>query len=335
MSNEEPKTKKKPSVRETALRVAKLLLETNFFATTRDGKEIFVYNEEKGVYEKVGESFIKEQVERYVPYEASRHLCSEVEGRIERRTYIDRRKFDSDPNIINLQNGLFDLRTQKLSKHDPRHLSRIQLPFSFDPSRKAPRFSKFLSEVQPEEKTREYLLEVMAYCFFPDCSLETAFIFNGSGNNGKTVFLRVLEALLGNDNVSNMSLQALASDKFSEAGLDGKLANIYYDLASEDIRTTGKLKNIISGEWLDVRTIYGRPFKMRSRAKLIASCNKVPDASNDKTDAWFRRWRIIDWVVKFGVGEKNAADKQLDKKLTTSDELSGVFNMILPRLQRL
>jgi putative DNA primase/helicase len=53
---------------------------------------------------------------------------------------------------------------------------------------------------------------------------------SGSGDNGKSVFLKLLKMFLGSENVSHASLQELSDDRFAAADMYGKLANICADL---------------------------------------------------------------------------------------------------------
>jgi len=52
----------------------------------------------------------------------------------------------------------------------------------------------------------------------------------------------------------------------------------------------------------------------------------------DESDAYFRRNVILSFPNKF---EGNREDPDLIKKLTTEQELSGIFNMLMPVLNRL
>jgi putative DNA primase/helicase len=337
-----PKQKaRRRSTKDISLEIAKSLLDNNRFATMRDSAnqthtEIYRYNPGKGVYELRGVAFIKERVEKgYSRRDATNHLCSEVTGRVERSSYVEREEFDKDPKVVNLQNGLFDPNAGRLVNHTPDYLSRIQLPFKYDPAMSAPKFQKFLTEVQADPKVRELLLEEMAYCFFPDCRLEKAFVYVGSGSNGKTVFLKVLQAFFGRKNVSERSLHQLEQDRFAKADLDGKIANIYPDLSADDLRTTGVIKPLVSGEQLTVENKFGQPFTMIPRAKHFYSCNKLPDTPEDRTPAFFRRWILTEWNVTFEHGGKIEPDKNLTAKLITQDELSGIFNLVFSRYQKL
>jgi len=70
---------------------------------------------------------------------------------------------------------------------------------------------------------------------------------------------------------------------------------------------------------------FGQPFTFRNFAKMIFSGNLIPE-SEDKTDAFCRRWVIIHFHKRFADGKEDA---ELTKKLTTPEKLSGLLNLAL------
>ena len=66
-------------------------------------------------------------------------------------------------------------------------------------------------------------------------------------------------------------------------------------------------------------------------AKLFFNANRIPD-SQDISDAYNRRLTIISFPNQFtGTSE----DKQLIAKLTTEEEISGIFNILMHALRRI
>ena len=66
---------------------------------------------------------------------------------------------------------------------------------------------------------------------------------------------------------------------------------------------------------------------------MIFSANLIPKTKDDTT-AFFRRWIIINFPNQF-LPDNPKTDKDLTKKLTTQEELSGFFNWTLKGLKRL
>jgi putative DNA primase/helicase len=126
-----------------------------------------------------------------------------------------------------------------------------------------------------------------------------------------------------------ISLQNLTKyDGYQRAELANKLLNY----ASE---INGKLeaaifKQLASGEPVEARQIYGKPFTMRDYGRLMFNCNELPKEV-ESTNAFFRRFIIIPFDQVISEEEQ---DTELTKKIVAS-ELSGVFNWLLAGLRRI
>ena len=232
--------------------------------------------------------------------------------------------------LINLQNGTFEISEngQTLREQRREDFLKYQLPFEYDPSARCPLFDKYLQRVLPDTDCCKVLAEYMGYIFTTGLKLEKAAILYGSGANGKSVFFEVVNALIGPDNICSYSLQNLTKyDSYQRAELSNKLLNY----ASE---INGKLeasifKQLVSGEPVEARQIYGKPFVMRDYGKLMFNCNELPKEV-EQTNAFFRRFIIIPFNQTIPESEQ---DPELAKKIIAS-ELSGVFNWLLDGLRR-
>jgi P4 family phage/plasmid primase-like protien len=156
----------------------------------------------------------------------------------------------------------------------------------------------------------------------------------GHGANGKSVLLGIIGAFIGSDNVSGESLHQLENDPYSIAELYGKLVNIFPDLAEQNIYKNEAFKMLTGNEenGMRARRIYGQPFKFKNTARLIFSANKPPSVTTDDNYAYFRRWMIFEFLNTFSGDD---ADKNLIHKLTTEQELSGLFNLVIRKLKQL
>ncbi|GAA4448785.1 phage/plasmid primase, P4 family [Nibrella saemangeumensis] len=247
--------------------------------------------------------------------------------------YLPAPKGRTDCILINLLNGTFEITSegQRLRSHDSGDFLTYQLPFSYDPSAKAPQWQQFLDKVLPDKECQKVLAEFIGYLFVSASllKLEKALLLFGSGANGKSVFFEVIMALLGPENVSNYSLNSLTNDPaYHRAHLANKILNY----ASE---INGRLeasifKQLVSGEPVEARLPYGQPFIMHRYAKLIFNTNELP-TDVEHTNAFFRRFLIVPFSVTIPEAEQ---DKELATKIIES-ELSGVFNWVLDGLNRL
>jgi len=143
--------------------------------------------------------------------------------------------------------------------------------------------------------------------------------------------INVIQAFLGIDNISSVSLQELGFNRFAMARLYGKLANLYPDLSDASLKQTGRFKMLTGGDPIEAERKFKDPFSFINYAKLIYSANKVP-STGDPSDAFFRRWIFVNFPNKF---EGKDADRRLIDRLTTKEELSGLFNWAIEGLKRL
>ncbi len=261
---------------------------------------------------------------------------NEVINRVKDRTYVNRSEFDSNPNTINTSNGLLNIHTLEFIKHRPDYLSTVQIPVKYDPNAKCPRILKFLAQILKPEDIR-VILQLIGYCLYRTNKYERAFLFFGSGPNGKSTLLRIIEYFLGFTglyrNVSHVSLQDLAKNRFKPAELSGKLANIYADLGNKKISSEhwGTIKMLISGDSQSVERKGRDPFEFTPFSKLIFSCNEIPELP-DNTYATWRRLVLLEFENVF---EGENRDVNLFAKLTTPEEMSGLLNQALMALNRL
>lgn len=238
-----------------------------------------------------------------------------------------------DVILINLKNGTFEVTPDGIKLNPFRHedFMTYQLPFEYDPEATAPLFEDYLNKVLPEQELQYILAEYMGYIFIRSSTLklEKTLLLYGTGANGKSVFYEITRSLFGEQNTSEYSLQSLTNDNgYYRAMIANKLINY----ASE---INGKLeasvfKQLVSGEPVEARLPYGKPFTITQYAKLIFNCNELPK-DVEQTDAYFRRFLIIPFEVTIPEEEQN---KKLAHDII-ANELSGVFNWVLKGLNRL
>jgi putative DNA primase/helicase len=153
----------------------------------------------------------------------------------------------------------------------------------------------------------------------------------GPTAGGKSTFLNVVNRALGEENVSNQSLQGLVNDRFGKAAIFGKMANIDNDLSSKAVAEEGTFKKLTAGDRLMIEEKNQQPFDIRVTQKQIYSANRVPKVTNPD-DAFFRRWIHVQFPDTVPESER---DRHLEHRLTTEEELSGVLNWMLEGYARL
>jgi putative DNA primase/helicase len=134
----------------------------------------------------------------------------------------------------------------------------------------------------------------------------------------------------GSKNVSNVPLSAMLRDVFALSDLENKNVNIDTELSSATIHDTAILKKLTGRQPIRIQRKNQRAYDAPLHAKPFFSGNKVPE-SDDDSDAYYRRHIILNFPNKF---EGERADVKLTEKITTEEEMSGIFNVLMAVLRR-
>jgi P4 family phage/plasmid primase-like protien len=229
------------------------------------------------------------------------------------------------------KNGVLDFDTKEFMPHDPQRGFRHVLPYDYDPTAQAPIFRQFMKNVTADRQELEkILLEFAGYSFSNDsCWAGKCLIMTGEGRNGKSTWMKVLEALAGGkDKVASLNLADVKSEVM-RSQLDGRLFNLAEETPVYAAIENSAFKNLVTGGTTIVKQLYKQPYNIKNRCKFMFACNELPK-SRDATNAYLRRLLIVPFEVKF---EGKSDDKQLDKKLL--GELPGIFNLVLEGYHRL
>lgn len=233
-----------------------------------------------------------------------------------------------DDNILNFKNGLLDIHNYMLGAHTPQYLSTSQIPIFYNHAARCPKWMRFLQEVTNHDEDQMKLLQQIAgYCLTTDTRYAKAFIFYGSGANGKSLFCRMIGKLVGRANVSNINLSTLTK-QFGLTGIIGKKVN-FIDEISGHYFESNMIKGIISGEPLSADVKFRpEPLEFTPIVKLIFSVNELPKI-NDTTPGLYRRFLIVPFDRSF----ESQPDLRLEEKL--SGELTGILNWAIEGLKSL
>jgi putative DNA primase/helicase len=290
--------------------------------------ELWIYD--SGVYQPGGEQKIAKIAQDKLGSATRTNRIRETLDFIKREIHSDLPKTKTE--FINLQNGRLNWKTRELFPHSPEIFEITQLPVSHDILALCPVYDNYM-ETTLDPDVIQLAEEIIGYCLLPDTKFEKAIMCTGPGRNGKSIFLHLIQHLLGLENVANIALQEIEENRFRAAELLGKLANIFADLDSRALKGSSFFKMLVSGDSLTAERKFKDPFSFVNYARLIFSANKLP-RSTDTTFAFYERWLIIPFDRVF---DKNnpATDPDLRTKLAEPSELSGILNRALSGLQRL
>lgn len=296
------------------------------------------YQEDYGKYtlDQVGIKAYTEVSKIYGKSAKSRTIDAVV-NHIRSMNILPLQELERSNDIFNFRNCLYNVNENKTMPHSEQYYSLTQMGYDYNKEADCPRFKQFLFEIFDgvQEKV-DLVQEMLGYCLLNDCRYQVSFLFTGTGSNGKSVLMEVMNRLFHQDNISYVSMSQLTSD-FGRFLLRGKKVNIATEIKSDVKGTEEIFKQLVCGEPTTGSLKHKDIITFSPTCKFIFSVNDALKTT-DVSDAYFRRYIVIDFPLKFVMGvpmanNERKADTQLKEKLFA--ELSGIFNFAVQGLDRL
>jgi putative DNA primase/helicase len=240
------------------------------------------------------------------------------------------------PPVINCTNGELWIRPDgsvELRPHRPESYLRHCLDVAYDAQARCPKFDKAVAEIfgqsgQPESMVRHWN-EFMGYVIQPRRNIPVIAVLRGGGDNGKTVLIRTLIRLLGNQLVHAQRVEDLDKNRFAMGSLFGKLLFVDDDVRAGVRLPDGTLKTISEAKEVTGELKYQPAFNFVVRTVPVLLCNNVPSLA-DLSHGMLRRLMVFPFDRRFTDVDK---DPDLFEGIW-ANELPGVLNQALAGYKR-
>jgi P4 family phage/plasmid primase-like protien len=233
------------------------------------------------------------------------------------RLCFDDNRCNPYKQMINFKNGMFDIETQQLYPHNPCYLSTIQIPHNYmqnSLSMEDIQLMDFLRQTRLPADDIAMIVDFIAYCMTTSNGMKCFMCLVGGSDTGKSTLIKMIEALVGYDNISNLSVQDM-SKRFYPARLKDKLVNSCADNSSLALDDIGNLKKITGDDRIMYEDKGTTPFFFTPFAKLIFSFNTMPLQLEEKSDAFYNRIRILEMSNKIQLNQRYVDDFCSDESI--------------------
>jgi P4 family phage/plasmid primase-like protien len=209
---------------------------------------------------------------------------------------------DADPYALNTPGGVVNLISGEVTPPTPEALHTRMALYAPDYDRVPERWLKFLAETfqeaQQPGKMIEFVQRLAGYSATGRVTHHVLPFCHGSGGNGKTVFLEVLLALLGDYGGVAPADFLLAGKDVHEsytADLAGRRLVVCSEIPQTAKFNEQKIKNLTGGDSLQGRFLYGKPFRFTPSHHLWLLGNHQPRVDAGGESFW-RRLRLIPFL---------------------------------------
>lgn len=233
-------------------------------------------------------------------------------------------QLDADPWKLNVSNGIVDLKTGELLPHDSKCLMTKVAPIQFVRGASCPNWLQFLYKIMNDDQELiDFVQRAIGYSLTGVTTEQSFFILYGTGQNGKSTFLTVIQDLLGDYAQQTPSETLMSKNKTSNSNDLARLDGIRFVSASET--DEGKrldeplIKQITGGDRIAARFLFGEFFEFTPQFKLFLATNHKPNIRGSDEGIW-RRIRLIPFQVRI-------PDSEIDKSLLGKlrKELPGIL----------
>lgn len=231
--------------------------------------------------------------------------------------------FDREPMLLNVRNGVVDLRTGALLPARPEMLLMQQASIEYDPDATAPLWEAFLERVQPDPAMRTYLQRLTGYSITGNTNEQVMFLHHGTGANGKSVYLRAVSMVLGDydQTVPRSTLLVKSNGESHPTDIARMVGKRFLQVSETGVgRRLDEevVKGLTGQEKQTGRFMHGNFFDFTPTGKIHYVTNHLPRLS-DAESIW-RRMHLVAWRVTIPPHEM---DPNLGDKLEA--EAQGIF----------
>jgi putative DNA primase/helicase len=244
----------------------------------------------------------QEAAEKWATYcNKNRRPLADLIEEVKDNSAVHHQVWDQDDWLLNVQNGILDLRSGILRLHArERCLTKICMT-EYDEGAECPQWLEFLHEIMGgSDEMVDALQRLCGYFLTGSISVQILPILYGSGANGKSVFIETVMGILG-------SYAGKASDSLlvtrSNESHPTEVADLYGKrlvLASETEEgrrlRVALVKQMTGDATLKARYMRQDFFEFRRTHKTVLVTNNKPIVNEDTNAVW-RRLRLIPFTV--------------------------------------
>jgi hypothetical protein len=179
-----------------------------------------------------------------------------------------------------------------------------------------------IAEWVDSEEDAHSLLSHLATSLAPGWTAVKYVLLLGEGRNGKSLLMKMLAAVIGRHNISNITRQAISERLPSVLDLNGKLLNLVYDGQAEYLKDSGAEKTLIAGEPFGIRRLYESTTTMAQTNALFVEGLQQEPKSKDKSTALQKR------LVRYHFPNVYPLNHKFERKML-GDNMLGAFLSLL------
>lgn len=245
-------------------------------------------------------------------------------------------EFNANPDLLNVKNGVLNLRTGKLEPHHHSKRFTYCCPIEFNEKADYSRWEAFLREnVTGGDETVRFLQEAAGYSLTGHTSDECLFYLFGPPRAGKGTFVEVMRETLGSTLSQEAAFNSFTmkrdgnAQNFDLAPLNAARVVVASESNARERLNGASIKNITGGGAISCEFKYHDRFTYIPRFKIWLNTNHPVNGDPDDGALW-NRIRI----VEFPNSHEDDADPTIKAGFKARESLEGVLLWAVRGAQR-
>lgn len=216
----------------------------------------------------------------------------------------------SDPDLVAVNNGIFDYRTKKLMPFDRKYVFLSKSGVDYVPGAPSPVIhnaddgtdwdvDSWMSDLSEDPEIVQLLWEILGAIIRPNVHWDrSVWFYSTTGNNGKGTLCELMRQLCG-----PMSYASLSLSDFSKEFMLEPLVRVSAIITDENnvgefIDKAANLKAITTGDVIQINRKYKPAITYRFTGFMVQCLNEMPRVK-DKSDSFYRRQVFIPFDKTF------------------------------------
>ena len=237
---------------------------------------------------------------------------------------------DSKDHLLCFTNGVVDFKEKRFREGHPEDYTYKCTNIGYTPLHQLDQtvvgeVITFMDQLFPDKELCEYMWDHAASVLYGKNTNQTFNIYIGTGRNGKSKFVELMSAILG-DYKATIPVSLITKQRVNIGGASPEVAGlvgIRYAVMQEssvnDRINEGPMKELTGGDAIQCRALYQEPITFIPQFKLVMPTNNLPNIESKDEGTW-RRIRACEFKSQFKEEPDPTSkyqfpvDKNLDRK---------------------
>lgn len=214
------------------------------------------------------------------------------------------------PNLVPLNNGIFDYNTKQLLPFSPEMVFLSKSRVNYNPQAKNVIIhnpddgtdwdvESWMSDLSDDKEVVHLLWQILGALLRPNVPWDkSVWFYSESGNNGKGTLCELMRQLIGHDNYVSLPLADFSKDFMLEPLLHSQAIITDENDVGTYVDRAANLKAIITGDAVSINRKFKQPVTYCFHGIVVQCLNEMPRI-RDKSDSFYRRQLFIAFTKCF------------------------------------